>query len=165
MTDKDLRKLSRADLLELLVEQRRENEQLRCLLDQTQAKLTDRTIQIDNAGSIADAALQINGVFEAAQATCQHYIENIALLNARQETLCRQKELETTLKCEAMIAAAELQAQQHWDACHARLQQFVASVEGLQQIMELCSGMEKPAEKSGSAGISLGSGQITGTLY
>ena len=53
MTERELRRLSRTDLLELLLAQRRENEQLRCILDQTQAQLADRTIKIDNAGSIA----------------------------------------------------------------------------------------------------------------
>ena len=44
MTERELRRLSRTDLLELLLAQRRENEQLRCLLDETQAQLADRTI-------------------------------------------------------------------------------------------------------------------------
>ena len=56
MTDRELRRLSRSDLLELLLAQRRENEQLRCILDQTQAQLADRTIKIDKAGSIADGS-------------------------------------------------------------------------------------------------------------
>ena len=71
MTDKELRRLSRADLLELLLAQRRENEQLRCILDQTQAQLADRTIQIDKAGSIAEASLQLSGIFNAAQESCK----------------------------------------------------------------------------------------------
>ena len=69
MTERELRKLSRADLLELLLAQRKENEQLRCLLDQTQAQLADRTITISNAGSIAEASLHLNGIFDAAR--CQ----------------------------------------------------------------------------------------------
>ena len=73
MTERELRRLSRADLLELLLAQRRENEQLRCILDQTQAQLADRTIKIENAGSIAEASLQLNGIFTAAQDTCQQY--------------------------------------------------------------------------------------------
>jgi hypothetical protein len=57
LTERELRKLSRTDLLELLLAQRRENEELRCILDQTQAQLADRTIKIDQAGSIAEASL------------------------------------------------------------------------------------------------------------
>lgn len=49
MTEQELRRLSRSDLLELLLAQRKENEQLRCMLDQAEARLTDRTIQINKA--------------------------------------------------------------------------------------------------------------------
>ena len=45
MTEKELRRLSRTDLLELLLAQRKENEQLRCILDETQSQLADRTIK------------------------------------------------------------------------------------------------------------------------
>ena len=72
MTEKDLRRLSRSDLLELLLAQRRDNEQLRCILDQTQAQLAERTIRIDKAGSIAEASLQLSGIFNAAQDSCQY---------------------------------------------------------------------------------------------
>ena len=68
MTERELRRLSRTDLLELLVAQRRENEQLRCILDQTQAQLADRTIQIDKAGSIAEA---FYGVPEYLKSECE----------------------------------------------------------------------------------------------
>ena len=73
MTERELRRLSRADLLELLLAQRRENEQLRCMLDQTQSQLADRTIKIDNAGTLAEASLQLSGIFTAAQDACQYY--------------------------------------------------------------------------------------------
>ena len=95
MTERELRKLSRSDLLELLVAQRRENEQLRCLLDQAEAKLADRTLKINNAGSIAEASLQLSGIFTAAQDSCQCYMDNIKLLSERQSAICQQMEEET----------------------------------------------------------------------
>ena len=67
MTEKELKKLHRSDLLELLIAQEKENEQLRSQIAQLEARLADRTIAIDQAGSIAEASLQINGVFQAAQ--------------------------------------------------------------------------------------------------
>ena len=95
MTERELRRLSRSDLLELLLAQRKENEQLRCLLDQTQAQLADRTITISNAGSLAEASLQLSGIFEAAQDSCQYYLDNIRQLSERQNAACRQTEAET----------------------------------------------------------------------
>lgn len=87
MTDKELRKLSRSELLELLIEQMNENEKLRLKLKKAYKQLRDRKIILDNAGSIAEAALQLNGVFEAAQAAAQQYLDSLAYLNEQQEAL------------------------------------------------------------------------------
>lgn len=77
MTDRELKRLSRADLLEMLIALSKENEQLRLELVETQQRLADRMVAIEKAGSIAEAALQLNGVFEAAQNACEQYIANI----------------------------------------------------------------------------------------
>ena len=131
MTERELRKLSRSDRLELLVAQRRENEQLRCLLDQAEAKLADRTLKINNAGSIAEASLQLNGIFTAAQDSCQCYMDNIKLLSERQSAICQQMEEETKERCDQMVAEAELKSQQCWDNCSAKIRQLAESYEGL----------------------------------
>lgn len=77
MTERELRKLSRLDLLELLVQQVEENERLRAELKQAQEQLESRELMIDNAGSIAQASLQISRVFEAAQMAADVYLENV----------------------------------------------------------------------------------------
>ena len=141
MTERELRRLSRTDLMELLLAQRRENEQLRCILDQTQAQLADRTIQINNAGSIAEASMQLGGIFSAAQDSCQYYLENIQLLNARQSEICQQMEQETKEKCDRMLEEAEKKSQQCWENCSAKIKQLVESFDGLQQAMELYSSL------------------------
>ena len=68
MTDKELRRLSRSELLEMLIAQTEENSQLKIRLEQAEAQLRDRRIEIDKAGSLAEAALSLNGVFQAAEA-------------------------------------------------------------------------------------------------
>ena len=77
MTDKELKKLSRAKLLEMLIAQSKEVESLKAQLKEANEKLEDRQIKIENSGSIAEAALQLNGLFEAAQNACEQYLENI----------------------------------------------------------------------------------------
>ena len=147
MTDKELRRLSRSDLLELLLVQRKENEQLRCILDQTQAQLADRTIRLDNVGSIAEASLQLSGIFEAAQDSCQYYLDNIKLMNDQQAAKCQQMENETQEKCDRMVAEAERKAQAYWENCSAKIKQLVDSFAGLQQAMDMYSAFSnKPGE-------------------
>ena len=157
MTERELKRLSRTDLLELLLAQRRENEQLRCILDQTQAQLTDRTIKIDKAGSIAEASLQLSGIFTAAQDSCQCYMDNIRLLSERQNAVCQQMEQETKEKCDRMVAEAELKAQQCWENCSAKIKQLVDSFNGLQQAMDAYSSFGKKVE--------VNTGNIAGKFY
>ena len=154
MTERELRRLSRTDLLELLLAQRKENEQLRCILDETQSQLADRTIKIDNAGSIAEASLQLSGIFTAAQDSCQYYVENIKLLSERQTQICQQMEAETKEKCDRMVAEAEMRAQQCWENCSVKIRELVESFEGLQQVMDVYASFKR---KSGES-----SGQMSG---
>ncbi len=77
MTDKELRKLSRRDLLELLLAQSREQDALKQELAKAREELAKRQICLEQAGSIAEAALRLNGVFEAAQAAADQYLESI----------------------------------------------------------------------------------------
>lgn len=85
MKEKELKRLSRADLLEMLIDQSKELQEVREKLQQAEAELKKREIAIQNAGSIAEASLVLNGVFEAAQAACREYVENTHKYCERQE--------------------------------------------------------------------------------
>ena len=74
----------------MLVEQSRENDRLRAQVDELQRLLSDRQLKINQAGSIAEASLQLNQVFEAAQQAAEQYLENIRSLSGRQEQVCQQ---------------------------------------------------------------------------
>ena len=77
MTDKELRRLSRMELIQLLLEQTRETERLQAELGEMQERLNDRRILLHNAGSIAEAAVQINELMETAQATADQWLERM----------------------------------------------------------------------------------------
>lgn len=80
MTEKELHKLKRAELLEMMLAQSREIEVLRARIEELETKLADREIRIRESGSIAEAALKLNGIFEAAQAAADQYLENVRRL-------------------------------------------------------------------------------------
>ena len=124
MTQNDLKHLRRTDLLEMLLEQCRENEALRSEIQQLREQQSQQDILLDNAGSIAEASLRLNGVFEAAQRACDQYTANIEKLNARQQRICAKMEKdaretcrkmmeETRKECDRMLEEAKKQA----DAC------------------------------------------------
>lgn len=77
MTDKELKRLKRVDLLELLLAQSRENDHLRAELEETRRKLDAKELVLEQAGSIAEAALRLNKVFETAQAAADQYILSV----------------------------------------------------------------------------------------
>ena len=77
MTEKELKRLNRKQLLELLLKQTERADRLQEQLDEAQKQLADRTLGVTEAGSIAEAALKLNGVFEAAEAAAAQYLENI----------------------------------------------------------------------------------------
>ena len=97
MTLKELKRLNRRDLLEVLLDLSKENDQLRKEVEELQKKIEDRSIEIEKCGSMAEAALQLNGVFQATQSACEQYIENVKLR-------CQEMEYQTKKQCDEMLA-------------------------------------------------------------
>ena len=107
MTDKELRKLSRGDLLDLLLAQCKETESLQSRLNEANEKLESRRIELLEAGNIAEAALALNGVFESAQAAADQYLETIRENTKHQDEICKAMERECKEKCDKMLADAQ----------------------------------------------------------
>lgn len=157
MTEKELRKLSRTELLEMLLEQTRRVEELERQLASAQAALNDRRLALNQAGSIAEAALKLNGVFEAAQQACAQYTENIQALSERQAAVCAQMEAESYARARQTVEAAERQrekiertakqtadamvqqaqtaSQQYWNDVSAKLENFYQQHAGLRELL------------------------------
>ncbi len=74
MTEKELKKLNRYQLLELLIIQTERADELQKKLDDAQALLDSRDVKLTVMGSIAEASLQLGGVFEAAQNAADTYL-------------------------------------------------------------------------------------------
>ena len=104
MTEKELRKLGRAELLELLLEQAREFEALEQRLNAAEAALQSRQLQLETCGSIAEASLKLNGVFEAAQKAAEQYQQNV-------ERLCQEK-ISAESQAQEILARAKKAANQ-----------------------------------------------------
>ena len=166
MTDKDFRKLNRTELLEILIKQTKENETLQMQLgalntriSELEQQLQQRTIMIENAGSIAEASLQLNGVFEAAQRAAQEYLDSIHLRYQAQEEYAQRAEAETktkadqmlrqaeqrckllesatTRKCEEMTAKASRESQEYWDQVSSKLDEYLKQRADLRELLSV----------------------------
>lgn len=81
----DMRKLHRSDLIDIIYELQRQVNTLEEQNAQLTEELQDRVIRMENAGSIAEAALALNHVFEAAQKAADQYLFSIRSAGMRTE--------------------------------------------------------------------------------
>ena len=132
MTEKELRRLRRAELLELLVEEGRVVERLQKEVTELRAEAEQRRIIIDKAGSIAEASLSLTKIFDEAQEASKLYLENIERRSEEQDRInaardeesrkkaeqlmmmtakkCREMEAATAQKCRQMLESAAKKA-------------------------------------------------------
>lgn len=110
MTDKELQKLKRPELLEIMLslksslkKEKEENEKIK-------EQLSKKNIVLENSGNIAEAALELSGIFNAAQQAANVYLKNIQKMHDEQEAF--QNELIENAKREAekIISAARAEA-------------------------------------------------------
>ncbi len=182
MTDKELRKLNRLELLELLVAQGKDLEESQLALEQQkkqtetlQAQVEGLTAQVEEwkekaekptftyegsePGNLAEAALQVSKVFEAAQEAANQYLDNIKRLNDEQEALAAEKisgiqeeanrllaetrlrcsalEQVTKEKCQEKLNNAERDAQKYWDEVTVKMEEFYKAHQGLKDLLSL----------------------------
>ena len=105
MTEKELRKLNRYQLLELIILQTEEMEKLKEELEATKAKVENQQIMLSKAGNIAEASLQLSGIFEAAQKAAEIYLESV------KKNADRTEENEELAKAEEKQSAQDAQCE------------------------------------------------------
>ncbi|MCR5450534.1 MAG: hypothetical protein K6F23_14210 [Solobacterium sp.] len=94
METKDLKKLRRGDLLEILVDISEENDRLRQENAELKEKLEEKRLIMNKAGSIAEASLRLNRVFEAVQDAADQYLASIRDINImKREELRKLQEM------------------------------------------------------------------------
>lgn len=115
MTDKELQKLSRTELLELLLVQSKELDKKNQELESLQAQLQTRQIALSQAGNIAEAALRLNGIFEAAQAAADQYLESVMSPVNDTQQQCSQMLEQTQQQCQQMRQSTRQTVHQVWE--------------------------------------------------
>ncbi len=123
INEKEIKGLSRGDLLELLLAQTERVEEMEAELAEVRKRAEARDIIIERSGTLAEAAMQINQVWQAADRAAAQYLSNV--LRMYDEQLAKNRELEQeyarmeqvllgecTRKCEAL-------EQQTVDKCRA----------------------------------------------
>lgn len=110
MTDKELSRLRRTELLELLIAQGKENVALQKKLEEAERAAQNREMTIREAGSMADAAVEINDLIGTAQRSVDLYTENVYRVCREQEARAEQLVSEAQAYAEKLVAEAQTNA-------------------------------------------------------
>ena len=108
MAEKELRRISRPELIEIIYALKSNEESLQKKNAHLEEQLNDRTIQISEAGSIAEAALQLNDIFSTAQIAADDYLTSIKAANVSME----EEQKAAAKEAERVVAEAQAQAEQ-----------------------------------------------------
>lgn len=141
----NFRKLKRADLLELMLEQGKEIERLKSRIEELEKQLEDRSLRLSKAGTIAEAAFQVNGVLGAAEAAAKDYLDSLAYIREQQEAdIQRQKE-----ELEQLVRTRTEETEK---TCERRLRETeVYCAEQVRDIQEYCRELERKTRDSCSS--------------
>lgn len=77
MTDKEFKRLSRSQLIDIIYQFQLQQEELIAENEKLKNALADKRILVNNSGNLAEAALEIHGVMQSAQSAAEHYLEEI----------------------------------------------------------------------------------------
>ena len=107
----DLRKYSKADLLELLIEQKKRTDELEKELSEVYEALNEKDLKIKKSGSLAEAAISLSGVFEAADKAAAQYIDNVKRVCLTKKQNLEKRERESRAEADRIIAKANKEAE------------------------------------------------------
>jgi len=106
MTDRELKKLSRSELLDMLIYQAEENKKLREELESSRLELLKREIAIEKSGSLAEASMYISNLFDSADNAAKIYLENIEQRKRETDEICNRKIAEAENRVQTIISGA-----------------------------------------------------------
>lgn len=150
MAGKELRHMSRGELIDVIYALKKQQEELAAENEELRQHLSQRELKLQKAGSIAEAAMSLNQVFEAAQQAADQYLQSVyancgdaeemakgiladanaqaqnTLEQARcqSETLLSQAKAEkaqTEQECQALRQKTEEETKARWEAFERRV--------------------------------------------
>ncbi len=129
MADKELRRMTRTELIEIIYALQQNERSLRTENEDLRHQLDEKLLRIEQAGSIAEAALSLNHIFEDAEAAAQQYLDSLRNIEGEETKILA----DARQKADELIADAQAQKEQ--------------AAELLRQTEEECQAMKEKAEQ------------------
>lgn len=149
----ELKRLSRVELLEIIYELQKQHEETTIQMEQMQAELDTRKRNIRKSESIAEAAICINGVMEAAQAAADQYLVSVKAatvglesqldaVEKRRQTILQEAEEQTAetirvaqREAKKIVAEAEYIAEEKLAYVEKQAKELLAAHDDLRSLM------------------------------
>lgn len=135
MTQKEMRRLTRKQLLELLLAQTQQVNQLQETVDSLTAQLNECTIAAPAVGTIDDAPMHLSHVFEAAKLAADVHLVKLR----KYEEYCAQLETQARERAQMIIQearekSAKIQddANTYWEQTKQLVNECLKQVDTLQ---------------------------------
>ena len=107
MTDKEFKRLSRAQLIDVIYQLQLRVDELTEQNKSLEVALEDKRLRINNSGNLAKAALEINNCFQSAQSAAEQYLNEIKAIHEETEAERKQIIAAARAEAEAIIVAAK----------------------------------------------------------
>jgi cell division septum initiation protein DivIVA len=99
MTDKEFKRLSRAQLIDIIYQLQLQIDKLNEEKQALEGELKDKRLRLSNVGNIAEAALEMNDCFRSAQNAVEQYLNEIKAI--REETEAERQRILSEARAEA----------------------------------------------------------------
>ena len=107
MTDKEFKRLSRAQLIDIIYQLQLQIEKLNEEKEEIKSELADKRLRLSNVGNIAEAALEINNCFRDAQNAAEQYLNEIKAIREETEEERRNILAQAQIEATAIIMGAK----------------------------------------------------------
>ena len=118
VADKELQKMNRAELIEIIYALQQKERSLHMENEELRSQLDDRLLRMEKAGSIAEAALSLNHIFEDAQQAAQQCLDSVKTAEtdaAQMVAVARRKARDMISSAEERVRRADEECQAIWD--------------------------------------------------
>ena len=147
MISKELKRLSRRELVDIIYQLKKDEQEMQEEIELLKNELQDKRIRISTAGSIADAAMSVTNVFSTAQMTADIYLREISCMREDADRECAKKIEEAEKRVRDILADGEKKfdtLKEAYKREYAKWQQLKSDVEKLEERKKqlMCEGID-----------------------
>ena len=132
MNGKELKRLSRRELVDIIYQLKKNEEEMQAEIDDLKGQLEEKRLNISEAGNIANAAVDITRLFSTAQNTADIYLREIESMKEDTEKECSRMVEEANKKVKMIMENGEkriLDLKIRYQADYKKWQQLQAKIQ------------------------------------